>query len=197
MVIEWLWTGFDIMKSIARTLGVKGISCAAKPCHTVLPTCKKDRFFSDGWNNSTYHASSWSMQRSLGVWKQDTPKSIGESQFAIYIYIIYIYKHKHNHKWVVYPICRSIPTILLAQIMLIVIYLCHYPRYLTVVSHHITITYGSHEIPSKYHEYPMKFPLKNSFLSINHGPNRGTAHGRPAPSWKRSWLKIHGAYQVF
>ena len=113
------------------------------------------------------------------------------------IYIIYIYKHKHNHKWVVYPICRSIPTILLAQIMLIVIYLCHYPRYLTVVSHHITITYGSHEIPSKYHEYPMKFPLKNSFLSINHGPNRGTAHGRPAPSWKRSWLKIHGAYQFF
>ena len=40
----------------------------------------------------------------------------------------------------------------------IVIYLCHYPRYLTVVFNHITITYGSHETASKYHEYPMKSP---------------------------------------
>ena len=133
----------------------------------------------------------------LGLSENKIPPNPLVNHNLQYIYIIYIYKHKHNHKWVVYPICRSIPTILLAQIMLIVIYLCHYPRYLTVVSHHITITYGSHEIPSKYHEYPMKFPFKNSFLSINHGPNRGTAHGRPAPSWKRSWLKIHGAYQVF
>ena len=66
MVLEWLFTGFDIMKSIARTLGVEGISCAATPCHTVLPTCKKEGF-SHGWNNGTCHESSWSMQSSLGL----------------------------------------------------------------------------------------------------------------------------------
>ena len=71
---------------------------------------------------------------------------------------LYIYKHKHNHKWVVYPICRSIPTNYIVGPNHVDIYLCHYPRYLTVVSHHITITYGSHETPSKYHEYPMKSP---------------------------------------